>query len=62
MCPDRSIKIQEGVTLTIEAFSHVADHGSLKRFSDSREQSKVDQLLGSGKGWIPCYVHEALII
>lgn len=43
------VSMKEGVTLTIEAFSHVADHGSLKRFSDSREQSKVDQLLGSGK-------------
>lgn len=40
--------IQEGVTLTIESFSHLAKDSSFSRCCD---RSKADKLLGSGKGW-----------
>ncbi|KAF7824364.1 3beta-hydroxysteroid-dehydrogenase/decarboxylase isoform X1 [Senna tora] len=40
---------EEGITLTIEAFSHLARGSSLLKDYDSTEQSKAEKLLGGGK-------------
>ncbi|KAA8531429.1 hypothetical protein F0562_006218 [Nyssa sinensis] len=42
------VSLEEGVALTIESFSHVAQDSSFIRDNDF-EQSKVEKLLGSGK-------------
>ncbi|XP_021833306.1 3beta-hydroxysteroid-dehydrogenase/decarboxylase isoform X1 [Prunus avium] len=43
------VSLQEGVTLTIESFSHLAKYSSFTSYSDFNEQSKVEKLLGSGE-------------
>ncbi|KAK9288132.1 hypothetical protein L1049_016580 [Liquidambar formosana] len=43
------VSLEEGVTLTLDSFSHLANDSSFLRYCDSNEQSKVDKLLGSGK-------------
>lgn len=43
--------IQEGVTLTTESFSQLSQDSSVMAHRDFDEQSKVDKLLGGGKGW-----------
>lgn len=42
---------QEGITLTMESFSHLARDSSYSRCCSSTEQSKAEKLLGGGKGW-----------
>ncbi|KAJ0093912.1 hypothetical protein Patl1_26474 [Pistacia atlantica] len=41
--------MQEGVSSTIESFSHLAKDSPLVHYNDSNEQSKVEKLLGGGK-------------
>ncbi|KAJ0093047.1 hypothetical protein Patl1_26466 [Pistacia atlantica] len=41
--------MQEGVSSTIESFSHLAKDSPLAHYSDLNEQSKVEKLPGSGK-------------
>ncbi|WJX51629.1 3beta-hydroxysteroid-4alpha-carboxylate 3-dehydrogenase3beta-hydroxysteroid-4alpha-carboxylate 3-dehydrogenase(decarboxylating) [Trifolium repens] len=43
------VSLEEGVTLTIEAFSHLAKDSSFSRCCGSDDRSKADKLLGSGK-------------
>ncbi|KAK7262603.1 hypothetical protein RJT34_30178 [Clitoria ternatea] len=43
------VSLEEGVTLTIESFSHLARDSSFSQCCGSTEQSKADKLLGSGK-------------
>eukprot|EP00256_Glycine_max_P041193 XP_006590931.1 3beta-hydroxysteroid-dehydrogenase/decarboxylase isoform X2 [Glycine max] len=43
------VSLEEGVTLTIESFSHLARDSSFSRCCSSTEQSKADKLLGGGK-------------
>ncbi|KAK7341566.1 hypothetical protein VNO80_24500 [Phaseolus coccineus] len=43
------VSLEEGVTLTIESFSHLSKHSCLSRCRSSMEQSKADKLLGGGK-------------
>ncbi|XP_034198922.1 3beta-hydroxysteroid-dehydrogenase/decarboxylase isoform X3 [Prunus dulcis] len=43
------VSLEEGVTLTIESFSHLAKYSSFTSYSDFNEQSKVEKLLGSGE-------------
>ncbi|XP_044499796.1 3beta-hydroxysteroid-dehydrogenase/decarboxylase isoform X2 [Mangifera indica] len=40
---------EEGVSSTIESFSHLAKDSPLAHYSDLNEQSKVENLLGGGK-------------
>lgn len=42
--------MQEGISSTIESFSHLAKDAPLAHYSDLNEQSKVEKLLGGGKG------------
>lgn len=44
------IVTQEGAALTVDSFSALAEDSPLRRCDDSDEHSKVDKLLGSGKG------------
>ncbi|XP_027356647.1 3beta-hydroxysteroid-dehydrogenase/decarboxylase isoform X2 [Abrus precatorius] len=44
-----TVSLEEGVTLTIESFSHLARDSSFTRCCSSTEQSKADKLLGGGK-------------
>ncbi|KHN25307.1 3beta-hydroxysteroid-dehydrogenase/decarboxylase isoform 3 [Glycine soja] len=43
------VSLEEGVTLTIESFSHLARDSSFPRCCSFTEQSKADKLLGGGK-------------
>ncbi|PSS24062.1 3beta-hydroxysteroid-dehydrogenase/decarboxylase [Actinidia chinensis var. chinensis] len=43
------ISLEEGVTLSIESFSHLARDSSFARQVNSNEYSKVEKLLGGGK-------------
>ncbi|CAI9108697.1 OLC1v1008367C1 [Oldenlandia corymbosa var. corymbosa] len=43
------ISLQEGITLTVESFSHLAQVSTFTKYKDSGEQSKADKILGSGK-------------
>ncbi|GAU49291.1 hypothetical protein TSUD_89160 [Trifolium subterraneum] len=43
------VSLEEGVTLTIESFSHLAKDSSFSRGCGSVDRSKADKLLGSGK-------------
>ncbi|XP_059654680.1 3beta-hydroxysteroid-dehydrogenase/decarboxylase [Cornus florida] len=43
------VSLEEGVKLTTESFSHLAEDPYSKRCIDSDEESKVEKLLGSGK-------------
>ncbi|KAJ1410490.1 Reticulon [Sesbania bispinosa] len=43
------VSLEEGVTLTIESFSHLARDSSFSGCCGSSEQSKADKLLGGGK-------------
>uniref|UniRef100_A0A5B6ZX06 Reticulon-like protein n=1 Tax=Davidia involucrata TaxID=16924 RepID=A0A5B6ZX06_DAVIN len=43
------VSLEEGVVLTIDSFSHLAQDSSFVRYGDFDEQSKVEKLLGSGK-------------
>ncbi|KAJ0093091.1 hypothetical protein Patl1_25318 [Pistacia atlantica] len=47
----------EGISSTVESFSHLAKDSPLAHYIDLNEQSKVEQLLGSGKvfTWL-CWV------
>lgn len=44
------MNVQDGITLTVESFSHLAKDSSFMRCTDFQEQSKADKLLGGGKG------------
>lgn len=41
---------QEGIRLTIESFSHLRKELAVASFTDFTEESKVDKLLGGGRG------------
>ncbi|KAH1141694.1 hypothetical protein GLYMA_12G050900v4 [Glycine max] len=43
------VSLEEGVTLTIESFSHLSRDSSFPRCCSFTEQSKADKLLGGGK-------------
>ncbi|KAK3204383.1 hypothetical protein Dsin_018429 [Dipteronia sinensis] len=43
------VSLEEGVSSTIEAFSHLAGASSLTHYCKFNEQSKVEKLLGGGK-------------
>ncbi|XP_058102490.1 3beta-hydroxysteroid-dehydrogenase/decarboxylase-like isoform X3 [Magnolia sinica] len=43
------VSLEEGVTLTIESFSHLSGDSSYLRYRDCNKPSKVDKLLGGGK-------------
>ncbi|CAK7322649.1 unnamed protein product [Dovyalis caffra] len=43
------VSLEDGITLTIESFSHLAKDSPFGRFSNFGEQSKAEKLLGSGK-------------
>ncbi|KAA8527274.1 hypothetical protein F0562_034629 [Nyssa sinensis] len=43
------VSLEEGITLTVDSFHHLAQDSSFVRYSDFDEQSKVEKLLGSGK-------------
>lgn len=43
------VSLEEGVTLTIESFSHLAKESSFSTCCSSTEQSKANKLLGGGK-------------
>ncbi|XP_031273567.1 3beta-hydroxysteroid-dehydrogenase/decarboxylase isoform X2 [Pistacia vera] len=43
------VSLEEGVSSTIESFSHLAKDSPLAHYSDLNEQSKVEKLLGGGK-------------
>ncbi|GFY92775.1 3-beta hydroxysteroid dehydrogenase/isomerase family protein [Actinidia rufa] len=45
-----SVSGKEGVTLSIESFSHLSRDSSFARQVNSDEYSKVEKLLGGGKG------------
>lgn len=51
LCPWWLFIPQEGVSSTIQSFSHLARDSSLAYSRDFNEQSKVEKLLGGGKGW-----------
>ncbi|XP_027119612.1 3beta-hydroxysteroid-dehydrogenase/decarboxylase isoform X1 [Coffea arabica] len=42
------VSLQEGITLTVESFSHIAQD-SITKYGDFAEQSKANKLLGNGK-------------
>ncbi|EXB29919.1 hypothetical protein L484_000605 [Morus notabilis] len=42
--------MQEGVSRTIRSLSHLANDMSFSRYCDRDEPSKVEKLLGGGKG------------
>ncbi|KAJ0093050.1 hypothetical protein Patl1_26465 [Pistacia atlantica] len=44
--------MQEGVSSTIESFSHLAKDSPLVHYSDLNEQSKVEKLPGCEKDYI----------
>lgn len=46
------VALQEGVALTIQSFSQLAEDSRYSRCQDSSELSKADKLLGSGRGGI----------
>lgn len=43
------VSLEEGITLTMESFSHLARDSSYSRCCSSTEQSKAEKLLGGGK-------------
>ncbi|KAL3506761.1 hypothetical protein ACH5RR_032143 [Cinchona calisaya] len=43
------VSLQEGITLTVESFSYLAQKPFLTRYHDFGEQSKANKLLGNGK-------------
>lgn len=45
-----AVLVQEGIRLTVESFSHLAQDSILTRYRDFGEQSKANKLLGNGKG------------
>ena len=51
LCVFPLLIMQEGVSSTIESFSHLARASSLTNYCKFNEQSKVEKLLGGGKGW-----------
>ncbi|KAF6152438.1 hypothetical protein GIB67_035506 [Kingdonia uniflora] len=42
------VSLEEGVTLTVESFSYLAEDSPYTRYCNNSEPSKVDKLLGSG--------------
>ncbi|OWM66940.1 hypothetical protein CDL15_Pgr008109 [Punica granatum] len=45
-----AVTLEEGISRTVESFSHLARDPSYMDYTNLSEQSKADKLLGSGKG------------
>ncbi|OVA11072.1 3-beta hydroxysteroid dehydrogenase/isomerase [Macleaya cordata] len=43
------VSLEEGVALTIQSFSHLAEDSPYSRYQESSDQTKADKLLGSGR-------------